>query len=86
MQLEIGKEYKWTELHNFLGGQSHGGISTPIEYKYVFINEYKKSGRDFGYEDGWDIRRNFYLHKGEGLIGDMKFIRGNRAIRNHKKW
>ena len=41
MKLEIGKEYKRTELHNFFGGQSQGGISTPKEYKYVFIIEYK---------------------------------------------
>ena len=56
MKLEIGKVYKRTELHNFFGGQSQGGISTPKEYKYIFIIEYKKSGKDFGYEDGWESR------------------------------
>ena len=85
MKLEIGKVYKRTELHNFFGGQSQGGISTPKEYKYIFIIEYKKSGKDFGYEDGWDIGRNFYLYTGQGQVGDMQFIRGNKAIRDHKE-
>ena len=47
MKLEIGKEYKRTELHNFFGGQSQSVISTTKKYKQVFIIEYKKSGRDF---------------------------------------
>ena len=29
MKLELGQEYKRTELHNFFGGQSQGGISKP---------------------------------------------------------
>ena len=41
MKLEIGKRYKRTELHNFFGSQSQGGISTPKKYKYVFKIEYE---------------------------------------------
>ena len=82
MKLQIGSEYKRSELHKYYGGQSQGGISTPTKYKYVFIIAYKNSGKDFGYEDGWDEDRNFYLYTGEGQVGNMKFLRGNKAIRD----
>ena len=84
MELIEGKEYKRTELHNFYGGQDRGGISTPSKNDYNFIISYK-SGEDYGYKDGWDERREFYLYTGEGQIGDMEFKRGNKAIRDHQK-
>ena len=85
MKLELGQEYKRTELHKFFGGQTQGGISTPSNSKYVFIIAYKKSGKDFGYEDGWDMKRNFYFYTGEGQVNDMQMIRGNKAIKDHKE-
>ena len=85
MKLELGQEYKRTELHKFFGGQTQGGISTPSNSKYVFIIAYKKSGKDFGYEDGWDMERNFYFYTGEGQVNDMQMIRGNKAIKDHKE-
>ena len=85
MQLEIGQEYKRTELHKFYGGQARGGISTPSNSKYIFIIAYKNSGKDFGYEDGWDDKKNFYFYTGEGQVKDMEFIRGNKAIRDHQE-
>jgi len=85
MKLELGQEYKRTELHKFYGGQTQGGISTPSNSKYVFIIAYKKSGKDFGYEDGWDVERNFYFYTGEGQVKDMQMIRGNKAIKEHKE-
>ena len=85
MKLELGQEYKRTELHKFFGGQTQGGISTPSNSNYVFIIAYKKSGKDFGYEDGWDMERNFYFYTGEGQVNDMRMIRGNKAIKDHKK-
>ena len=85
MKLELGQEYKRTELHKFFGGQTQGGISTPSNSKYVFIIAYKKSGKDFGYEDGWDMERNFYFYTGEGQVKDMQMIRGNKAIKDHKE-
>ncbi|MDA9714229.1 HNH endonuclease [Prochlorococcus sp. AH-736-N10] len=84
MELIEGKEYKRTELHNFYGGQDRGGISTPSKNDYIFIISYK-SGEDYGYKDGWDERKEFYLYTGEGQIGDMEFKRGNKAIRDHQK-
>lgn len=84
MELIIGKEYKRTELHNYYGGQDRGGISTPADHDYIFIISYK-SGEDYGYKDGWDEDKEFYLYTGEGQIGDMEFKRGNKAIRDHTK-
>ena len=34
--------------------------------------------------DGWD-NPNVFSYTGEGQIGDMRFIRGNLALRDHKK-
>ena len=85
MKLELGQEYKRTELHKFFGGQTQGGISTPSNSNYIFIIAYKKSGKDFGYEDGWDMERNFYFYTGEGQVNDMQMIRGNKAIKDHKE-
>ncbi len=39
------------------------------------------SGEKFGYKDGWT--EDGFLYAGEGQSGDMTFIRGNRAIRDH---
>lgn len=39
-------------------------------------------GEQYGYEDGWDDN-GVFLYTGEGQEGDMEFVRGNRAIRDH---
>jgi len=41
-------------------------------------------GNEFGYEDGYDDSGNF-KYTGEGQIGDMSFVKGNRAIRDHSR-
>ena len=80
MELVVGKEYKRTELHDHFGGQRRGGIATPARFPYVFAFQ-TKTGKDFGYTDGWD--GDYYRYTGEGQEGDMTFIRGNGAIRDH---
>ena len=40
-----------------------------------------KVGEQFGYHDGWD--GDSYLYSGEGQEGDMEFVKGNKAIRDH---
>ena len=42
-------------------------------------------GKEFGYEDGWNEERNFYLYIGKGQVGNIKFLRGNKAIKGAKK-
>jgi 5-methylcytosine-specific restriction enzyme A len=38
-------------------------------------------GEQYGYEDGWS--EGVFLYVGEGQRGDMEFVRGNKAIRDH---
>lgn len=40
-------------------------------------------GEQYGYEDGWS--EGVFLYVGEGQRGNMEFVRGNRAIRDHAR-
>ena len=76
-----GQVYRRTDIHEQYGGQRQGGISTPQHHKIILLIT-GDSGRRYGYEDGW---RNdgVYMYTGEGQYGDMQFVHGNRAIRDH---
>jgi 5-methylcytosine-specific restriction protein A len=78
-----GAKYKRKELHAAFGGQRQGGISTPTNYSAIFIFT-GTSGESHGYEDGWD-ENGLFFYTGEGQVGNMSFIRGNAAIRDHLK-
>ncbi len=78
---EKDQEYRRRDIHNLYGGQEQGGISTPSKHKMIFLFT-GESGKDHGYSDGWQNAEKFF-YTGEGQIGDMTFIRGNRAIRDH---
>jgi 5-methylcytosine-specific restriction enzyme A len=81
---EIGRIYnRREELHARYGGQRQGGISTPSDYPLIFLFT-GESGEQYGYRDGWD-RNGVFLYTGEGQVGDMEFVRGNQAIRDHAK-
>ncbi len=69
------------DIHARLGGQAQGGISTPADHPVILIFT-GKQGEEYGYQDGW-TKDGVFQYKGEGQYGDMKFIRGNRAIRDH---
>ena len=68
-------------IHQVYGGQERGGIATPDGVPYVFLFT-GESGGQFGYHDGWQ-RNGVFAYTGEGQLGDMTFVRGNRAIRDH---
>ena len=79
---ELGNLYSRVEdIHEKFGGGRQSGISPSAQAPYVFIFT-GRSGEKFGYEDGWQDDETF-LYTGEGQVGDMKFDRGNRAIRDH---
>ena len=84
LELQLGREYKRRELHDFYGVQRQGGISTPQKYPYIFIITSKR-GEEHGYVDGWIENNNFFLYTGEGQIGDMEFKGGNKAIKYHRQ-
>jgi 5-methylcytosine-specific restriction protein A len=41
-----------------------------------------EGGEQHGYADGWSAD-GLFLYTGEGQQGDMAFVRGNAAIRDH---
>ncbi len=76
-----GREYRRIDLHNQFGGQRQGGISTPINHPLIFLFT-GEGGEQYGYADSWTNERLFF-YVGEGQQGDMEFVRGNAAIRDH---
>lgn len=73
--------YKRSEIHNRYGGNRQGGIAPSAKFPYIFIFS-GKSGAQYGYKDGWD-NPNIFSYTGEGQKGDMRFIKGNLALREH---
>lgn len=70
------------EIHDSFGGQPQQGISTPAEWPFILLFT-GGHGPRFGYEDKW-THDGVLLYFGEGSRGDMEFVRGNRAIRDHE--
>lgn len=80
LNFEVGREYnRQADLHGPFGGQERGGIATPSHFPAVFLFTGVGGGL-FGYEN---VFRNdgVFLYTGEGQTGDMKFLRGNLAIK-----
>jgi 5-methylcytosine-specific restriction enzyme A len=78
---ERGRPVFRRELHRELGGQWQGGISTPAD-KPIILLFTGEGGERYGYDDEWEPEGTF-RYFGEGQEGDMQFVRGNRAIRDH---
>lgn len=78
---ERGKIYiRQKEIHGRFGGQQRGGISTPSSpFVFLFTGEH---GSAFGYQDG-ERPDGVFEFTGEGQTGDMRLIKGNKAIRDH---
>ena len=76
-----GKQYTRRDIHADYGGQQNGGIATPVDHPVIFIFT-GAAGKQFGYEDKRhpDGSLTFY---GEGQSGDMRMVRGNKAIATH---
>ena len=75
--------YKRSKIHDEFGGNRQGGISPSAKVPYIFIFS-GKSGAQYGYRDGWD-NKNIFSYTGEGQEGDMKFVKGNLALKDHKE-
>lgn len=69
------------DIHAVYGGNWQGGICPSASYPFIFIFS-GKSGHQHGYRDGWD-NPNVFTYTGEGQSGDMKFTKGNLALRDH---
>lgn len=73
--------HRRSEIHSIYGGNWQGGICPSANYPYIFIFS-GKSGHQHGYQDGWD-NPNVFTYTGEGQSGDMKFTKGNLALKDH---
>jgi 5-methylcytosine-specific restriction protein A len=69
------------DIHDVYGGQRQGGISTPKSAPLIFIFT-GETGDQYGYHDG-PRNDGTFAYTGEGQIGNMEFVRGNLAIRDH---
>ncbi len=79
---EVGQVYeRQKDIHAVFKGQERGGISTPSEAPFIFLFT-GEAGEQYGYKDGW-AEDGVFLYTGEGQVGDMQFVRGNKAIRDH---
>ena len=78
----LGEELKQSLLHERFGGQERGGMSTPSEHPIVLLFT-GDNGDQYGYEDRFRAD-GIFLYTGEGQVGDMQFVRANRALRDHE--
>ena len=76
-----GVEIKRSTIHDRYGGSRQSGISPCAEFPYIFIFS-GKSGEQYGYHDEW-LNDSVFHYTGEGKLGDMSFVRGNLALRDH---
>lgn len=82
-RFELGEEYERQDLHDEYGGNRQSGISPCGDYPIIFV--FTGSGGDqYGYEDGF-LDDGRFKYTGEGKEGDMEFVRGNKALRDHEK-
>lgn len=77
----VGKRYnRRRDIHGRYGGSQQSGISPCRLNRMIFLFT-GESGAKAGYIDGF--QEECFSYSGEGQRGDMKMIRGNRAIRDH---
>ena len=77
----IGVRYnRRHDIHDRFGGSRQSGIVSAPKHNAIFIFT-GDAGHQHGYRDHWDGPVFYYT--GEGQKGDMTFVRGNRAIRDH---
>lgn len=81
MEFIVGQEYRRVDLHKAYGGSRQGGIS-PSRVAPIVMLITSPAGERHGYQyDGFQPDGT-YFYTGEGQVGDMAFVRGNRAIRD----
>lgn len=76
-----GRIYKRSQIHDQYGGNRQSGICPSAKIPVIFIFT-GSGGTQHGYKDQWE-NSNVFSYTGEGQIGDMKFTKGNLALRDH---
>ena len=77
----VGNIYRRSQIHDQYGGNRQSGISVSAENPYIFIFS-GQSGHQHGYKDQWE-NESVFSYTGEGQAGDMQFVRGNLALKEH---
>ncbi|MDQ3050446.1 MAG: HNH endonuclease [Bacteroidota bacterium] len=72
---------KRSEIHKQYGGSSQSGIAPCANFPFIFIFT-GASGLKHGYDDNW-LNKDVFSYTGQGQIGDMRYISGNLALKNH---
>jgi 5-methylcytosine-specific restriction protein A len=72
---------KHSTIHDAYGGSRQSGISPSAQVRMIFLFT-GSGGGQHGYRDFVDDVGVFHYY-GQGQSGDMEFISGNRAIRDH---
>jgi 5-methylcytosine-specific restriction protein A len=78
-----GERYRRRDLHEKYGGEQQGGISTPSRAPLIMLIT-GEAGEQHGYVDGPQPDGAFW-YTGEGQVGDMAMVRGNRAVAEHRQ-
>ncbi|MDH4270918.1 MAG: NUDIX domain-containing protein [Candidatus Aminicenantes bacterium] len=81
LEFPVGSLWKRSQIHRRLGGNPSSGISSAAGKPYILIFSSPR-GEASGSEDGWH-EDGFFHFTGEGQSGDMKWVGGNKAIRDH---
>lgn len=76
-----GQIYRRGDIHDLYGGNRQSGICPSAKMPYIFIFT-GSSGEQHGYKDEW-LNEDVFSYTGEGQIGDMRFTKGNLALRDH---
>jgi 5-methylcytosine-specific restriction enzyme A len=77
----VNQVYIRSEIHDLYGGNRQSGICPSAKMPYIFLFT-GSSGHQHGYKDEW-LNEDVFQYSGEGQIGDMKFTKGNLALRDH---
>lgn len=81
-QFVVGQSYqRRSDIHLKYGGSWQNGVSSSAVCPAIFLFT-GDTGEQYGYEDGFDDA-GVFSYSGEGQVGDMQFLGGNRAIRDH---
>src|SRR5262249_31913581 len=80
---EVGKECKRRIIHAQHGGQTQGGMSTPSSHPIILLFT-GDQGERYGYMDQFQPDGLFW-YTGEGQVGDMQFVRANKALLEHEE-
>ena len=79
---EVDRVYnRRRDIHALYGGNWQSGICPSRSHPFIFIFS-GGSGHNFGYADQW-VNDSLYSYTGAGQVGDMEFVRGNKALLTH---